>query len=164
MRLHLLALLCVVVGCGSPNPVDSPDPAPATPAADTIPFRKDGTLDFLRGADTLLTLDIEIADNDSSITRGMMQRESFPPMSAMLFVFANEEPRGFWMANTPLPLDIMFAAANGEIVHIAKYTKPLSPQTIESAGLPAQFVVEVPAGFSDQYGIIETDRIAWERE
>ncbi|MEM1095081.1 MAG: DUF192 domain-containing protein [Bacteroidota bacterium] len=162
MRVFTLTLLMCCVGCAAP---DAPAPADPPPAAEeTIPFRKDGTLDFLRGDDTLLTVDIEIADNDSSITRGMMQRDSFPDMSAMLFVFPNEEPRGFWMANTPLPLDILFTAADGEIVHIAKYTKPLSPQTIESGGLPAQYVVELPAGFSDQHGLIETDRIEWRRD
>jgi uncharacterized membrane protein (UPF0127 family) len=80
----------------------------------------------------------------------------------MLFIFPRDELRGFWMANTPIALDIAFANADSEIVHIAKYTRPLSPGQVFSEH-PARFVLEVPAGFSDAEGIIETDRLSWRR-
>jgi len=66
------------------------------------------------------------------------------------------------MANTPLSLDIIFVNGDSQIVSIAKYTRPYSTETISSQ-YPARFVVEVPAGFTDTYGILEGDRIRWRR-
>ena len=80
----------------------------------------------------------------------------------MLFIFNREEVQSFWMAHTPLSLDIMYVNADSQIVDIAKYTRPFSPSSITSEA-PARFVVEVPAGFSDTHGITETDRVSWRR-
>ncbi len=128
-----------------------------------IPFRKDGTLTFIRAdGRPIVTIDIEIAETDSARQRGLMQRPSLPPRSGMLFLFDREEPQSFWMANTPLSLDIIFVDADSQIVDIHKYARPFSTDVIASAA-PAKFVVEVPAGFTDQYGILEGDRIRWRR-
>jgi uncharacterized protein len=96
---------------------------------------------------TVTDIAIEIADTDEARTRGLMQRESLPTRSGMLFIFDDEAPRSFWMANTPLALDIMFVSADSQIVTIQKYTRPFSPQSVASTA-PARFVVEVPAGYS----------------
>lgn len=127
-----------------------------------IPFRTDGTLDILRNDQPYLKLSIEIADTDSARVRGMMQRSSFPEMSGMLFIFPNEEPRSFWMANTPLALDIIFVDSDSQIVDIHRYTRPLSPENVVSQK-PARFVLEVPAGFADRFGVVESDRLRWSR-
>ncbi len=126
-------------------------------------FVREGTLAFVRGADTLATIAIEIADTDSARTRGLMERTSLPEMSGMLFVFERAEPQSFWMSNTPLSLDILFVGADSQIVRVAKYTTPYSTEMIRSEA-PAQFVVEVPAGFADRYGIVVGGQIIWERE
>ena len=110
----------------------------------------------------LADLEIEIADDDSSRTRGMMQRTDLPGDRGMLFIFPDEEDRGFWMANTPLSLDLIFIDADSTIVSIAKYMRPLSPQDVPSNG-PARFVLEVIAGNADTIGIVEGDRVTWER-
>ncbi|MBT8399937.1 MAG: DUF192 domain-containing protein [Rhodothermia bacterium] len=127
-----------------------------------IPFRADGQLEILRSNDSYLELDIEIADSDSARVRGMMQRTGFPPKSGMLFIFPFEEIQSFWMANTPVALDIIFADADSTIVSISKYTRPLSQDNVVS-DQPARFVLEVPAGFVDSHGIVESDRLSWRR-
>lgn len=154
--LLLLSALALMAGCG-----DQPADAPPTDDV-TIPFEKEGTLAFMRGGDTLAVIAVEIAATDSARARGLMERESLPEKSGMLFLFDQEAPQSFWMANTPLSLDIIFANADSVIVHVAKYTTPFSTEQVRS-GAPAQFVVEVPAGFADQYGIVEGDRITWTR-
>ncbi len=150
----LLFLLAACGGGGSQEP-------PKEESLPEIPFRKDGTLTFLRDGAPLVTIDIEIADDDSSRTRGLMQRSRLPERSGMLFIFDRAAPQSFWMANTQLPLDILFVDADSQIVSITKYTKPLSPESVTSGGAAAQFVIEVEAGFTDTYGIIETDRVRW---
>jgi uncharacterized protein len=133
----------------------------ALPPDETIPFRQDGTLTFLQSGNEVITISIEIADNDSAQARGLMQRTSLPDSSGMLFIFDREEERNFWMANTPLSLDIFFVNADSEIVSIAKYTTPFSSRSIPS-GQPAQYVIETEAGFADRYGIVESGQVSWQ--
>ena len=157
----LLSLALILAACenDAPPPTTSgDDKAPA----ETIPFRKDGTLDLVRGGERYLMLDVEIADDDSSRTRGLMQRTSLPENSGMLFLFEFEYDIGFWMGNTLMSLDLIFINADSQIVDIHKYAAPLSPETI-STDTPAQYVLEVPAGFVDSHGITEGDRVRWRR-
>jgi uncharacterized membrane protein (UPF0127 family) len=149
-----VALLCAACESGRQE-------QPAAEQEVVIPFTEEGTLTFKRAdGSEITTIRIEIADDDSTRTRGLMQRKSLPSDGGMLFIFPNETVRSFWMANTPLSLDMMFASRSGEIVDIAKYTKPQSPQNVTSSA-PATYVVEVQAGFSDTWGISETDVIEW---
>ncbi len=152
----LLSLMMFLAACQD----DAPPPPDAEPPEELIPFRIDGALEFLREGELLLRIDLEIAATDSAKMRGMMQRTSFPDRSGMLFLFDREEPQQFWMGNTPLALDLIFIDADSQIVDFAKYAQPFSAESIPSA-VPAQYVLEVPAGFSDTHGLIETDRVSW---
>ncbi len=155
--LAVLALSLVsVAGCRDEAPAESP----ARPA---IPFRLDGSLRFVRADGTPITgISIEIAERDSTIRRGLMERDSIPAQVGMLFVMPRAEPQTFWMANTPRSLDIIFVGADSAIVSVAKYTTPYSSEGIPS-GAPAKYVVETAAGFTDRHGIAAGDRIRWSR-
>ena len=161
-----LLLLCGVLlgglfACGRSG--DSPSAEAEADTTETIPFTTEGRLAFIQDGDSTATIDIEIAETDSARERGMMQREGFPnDRSGMLFLFPKEQPRSFWMSNTPVALDIIFVNADSQIVSIAKYTTPFSSEHYRS-GDPAQFVVEVPAGFADSHGILEGNSIRWRR-
>ena len=164
-RLLPLLLAVVLAGCQNNS---SPSPSPSAPEDEaagieaSVPFRKDGTLSFQRAEETYLTIDIEIADTDSAIVRGLMQRTSLPDKSGMLFLMPGEEPQQFWMSNTQISLDILFANSNKEIVNIKKYTVPLSQESVESE-FPALYVIEVEGGFTDTHGILEGDTFDWVR-
>ena len=158
--LLVAALLVAPLGCQTDDSASSASDPPSPP---TIPFDKEGQLVFIQNGDSLVTIDLEIAETDSARQRGMMQREGFPnETSGMLFPFDAEEERSFWMANTPVALDLFFLNADSQIVHIARYARPNSPDPIPSEE-PAQYVLETPAGFADSYGVLEGDRIRWER-
>jgi len=127
-----------------------------------IPFTIEGRLFFERDDGSPITdVGIEIADDDSTRTRGLMQRATIPDSVGMLFIFDRQETQSFWMANTPHALDIIFVNADSQIVDIAKYTRPFSPLSITSHA-PSLYVVEVKAGFTDTWGITETDRVRWD--
>ncbi len=158
MKYSTFLVLLVLLTASCQNSSETSPPV-ATPE---IPFRVDGTLDILRMGEPMLSLNIEIADTDSLRERGMMQRTSFPPESGMLFMFDTQEPRQFWMGNTPLSLDLLFISTDSVVVNIAKRAKPYSDEPIVS-GQPAQFVLEVPGGFTDTRGIVEGDQIRWVR-
>lgn len=160
---RLIAILLVAASlsaCGSP-PADKPTRTDDDQVS--IPFRKDGTLTISRDDEVYLTLDIEIADTDSSRNRGLMQRDGLPEDSGMWFIFDQESEQGFWMANTRLALDLIFVRSDGTVQSIAKYIQPMRTETISSNGL-SQYVLEVEAGYSDSKGILEGDLIAFERD
>lgn len=100
------------------------------------------------------TIDVVIADDDDSRSEGLMNVHELPADAGMLFMFENEQPRSFWMANTPLSLDIMFVNSDFEIVRIHRNTTPYSHDQIRSE-LPAKYVVEVNAGYSVRHDITE---------
>ena len=89
---------------------------------------------------------VELARSPAQLARGLMYRHSLPPNAGMLFVFADAQPRAFWMRHTPLPLDMIFIGANHTVVHIVEQTVPQSSRTYASA-VPAQYVLEVNAGW-----------------
>ena len=151
-RSFLIAL-ALLAGCRSETP--APAEAPAS-----LPFRIDGQLSFLRGERVLKTIDIEIAATDSTRARGLMERAVIPPDTGMLFVFDAAAPQSFYMASTPKSLDIQFYGPDSTLLNIAEDTVPFSFDTLPSSG-PAQFVVEVPAGYSRRLGLVPGDRIRW---
>lgn len=127
-------------------------------------FKKQGELTFKRPDGTdIVKIDIEVADDELKTAQGLMFRTSMGEKQGMLFIFPDEEERGFWMKNTRISLDLVYVNAAGEIVSIAKNAVPYSEETIPS-GQPAKFVVEVVAGFTNKYGIEEGDFIAFDRE
>lgn len=91
---------------------------------------------------------VEIADTESERNRGLMYREKLGKNRGMLFVYPDEQPRSFWMKNTPLPLSIAFLSKNGEVLRIADLV-PFSQATVSSIR-PAMYALEVNRGrFSD---------------
>lgn len=154
--------LFLVVGLAACQQSSSPEPANPDPAEELIPFRKDGELTLIQDGREVITLDIEIADTDSSRNRGLMERPSLPDNSGMLFVFPQASMQGFYMANTPMSLDFFFIGEDSVVVNTVKYAPPLSLDTIASTG-PVIWVLEVPAGFIDTHGLVAGDRVSWRR-
>ena len=97
----------------------------------------------------------EIADNPAKQARGLMFRKELGENEGMIFIFGNDSVRSFWMMNTLIPLDLIFAAKNGSIVDIKENFAPgtLTPYRSE----PASYVLEVNAGFVKKHGIKEGD-------
>ncbi len=129
-----------------------------------ITFTKEGELSFFEVRDSIINpivkLDIEIADDEYQIQTGLMYRQSMQDDRGMLFIFPNEAPRSFYMKNTEFALDIIFINANNKIVSIQKNAQPLNESSLPSEG-PAQYVVEVNAGLSEQWNLKSGDSISF---
>jgi len=104
------------------------------------------------------TFTVEIADDPAERARGLMHRRELARDAGMLFVYDRPQETAFWMKNTPLPLDILFADEHGVIISIARRTTPFSTRDIPSGG-PVLGVLEINGGLSDELGVTEGDRL-----
>lgn len=127
-------------------------------------FTKEGELTFINSTGEMISqLDIEIADDDEQRMTGLMFRDKMEENQGMLFIFPYETQQSFWMKNTIIPLDMIFINSKLEIVKIHKNTTPYSEQSYSSIK-PAQYVIEVNAGYTSKYGIKEGDKIVFRRK
>ena len=100
---------------------------------------------------------IEIADNDSNRSAGLMFRRVMPDDRGMLFVFEQTRRVAFWMKNTPMPLDLVFIGEDGEVKAVMPGI-PFSEAPIAPPE-PVRFVLELKAGTAQKAGIAEGDRL-----
>ena len=105
---------------------------------------------------------VELAETPAQRARGLMFRRSLAPDAGMLFLFPERERPTMWMANTWLPLDMLFVAADGRIVHLFANAVPRSRLTISSPR-PARMVLELAGGTARRLGIAAGDRLSWRR-
>lgn len=101
---------------------------------------------------------IETAVTDESREIGLMYRDSMADDHGMIFVFPDEQPRAFWMKNTHIPLDIIYADSKGKVVSVSNM-KPFDLTSIESAG-PAKFAIELNPGIPASTGLKVGDVIS----
>ena len=104
------------------------------------------------------SVEVQISDDVMERSQGLMDVRELPENHGMLFIFDKEGPLSFWMANTPLPLDIMYVNEDSVIVSIYHSTIPFSEKGHPS-GAPAKYVVETNGGYAIKYGIEEGYRI-----
>lgn len=105
--------------------------------------------------------DLEVADEDWEEMRGLMFRREMVAGWGMVFVFADEAPRSFWMKNTLLPLDMVFVRADGVVDSVVAKAEPLTLTPRRSKG-PAKYVVELGAGVAAASGIEAGVRLAFD--
>jgi len=101
--------------------------------------------------------ELEVANTRETRERGLMHRESMPADHGMIFVFVDEQPRGFWMRSTRIPLDIIFMNGAGKVVSVHQM-KPYDEHTTESKG-PAKYAIELNQGEAEKAGVKEGDQL-----
>ena len=104
---------------------------------------------------------VEVPDDSEESMRGLMFRIHLPWNAGMLFPYSNEEPRTFWMKNTLIPLDMIFVDSSSKIVEIKENVPPCEQEECPTypSVEPAQYVLEVNAGFVQEKGVKVGDRL-----
>ena len=113
---------------------------------------------------------VDVVDTPQTRGRGLMFVEDMPRMTGMLFVYDREQPVSFWMKNTLIPLDMIFANGKGVVEKVHSNAVPEDTTAIPG-GNNIQYVLEINGGLADQLGIgagsemrhpsITGDNVAW---
>ena len=103
-----------------------------------------------------LTVELAYLPEDTSL--GLGYREGLAPGTGMLFLFEGPAPRTFWMRGMQFCIDIVWIE-NGVIQGAAESVCPEPVGTADAdltsyvSPVPVTYVLEVPAGWLDAYGL-----------
>lgn len=106
----------------------------------------------LRGDFGSARFSVEVADEPDERSQGLMNRESLPTSAGMLFVYERPQRATFWMRNTLIPLDMIFADETGTVTNVHENAVPLDETTIDG-GPGVQYVLEINGGLAGAMGI-----------
>lgn len=96
----------------------------------------------------------ELARTPAEQHRGLSGRTSLVEGEGMLFLYPHESTvLGFWMPDMLIALDIIWLNSKFEVVTIKENATPESYPEIFYPTAPAQYVLEVPSGWTAQQGV-----------
>ena len=101
------------------------------------------------------TYTLEITAKTLDRNKGLMYRDSMPDDYGMIFIFADEIGRSFWMRNTRIPLDILYLDSGGKVVSFHRMEAYVERGT-KSKG-PAKYAIELNTGQAAACGVKEGD-------
>jgi len=150
------ALLIAASGC-------SPQPAAKTPDASGLEELFDvDELVIVANDGSRHTFDIYLALDNKQQRRGLMFVRDLPELTGMLFVYEDAGVRSMWMKNTYIPLDIVFARADGTVSSVIHDSVPLSLDSLR-AEEPVNYVLELNAGVARRFKIGAGSQLIWPR-
>lgn len=151
--------------CLLPTPSSpAPDAQPASdcPAAPAPPPEMERLFLTFADAPGAPRVNVEHAQTNPERSHGLMYRTDLPQDEGMLFSWTNEAIRSFWMRNTCLPLDMLFINADNVIVGILEQV-PVLNDASRSVRCPAQYVLEMNAGWSRRNGVVAGQHVLIDR-
>lgn len=113
------------------------------------------------GNEPRATVNVELAQTNAQRERGLMYRSELAPDAGMLFVFKAPSHVSFWMHNTQIPLDMIFAGSDRRVIGIIANAEPYSDASLDVSG-NSQYVLEVNGGFCKRHGIRVGDRLEFD--
>ncbi len=111
----------------------------------TVSIRTDGSEATFR---------VEVADTPDMLYRGLMYRDHLDEDKGMLFILTEGQQRSFWMKDTTIPLDIIFADREGRILGVVTM-RPCKkdPCPVYPAPEASRFALEINSGLAEKHGI-----------
>jgi len=106
----------------------------------------------VRGAGGVARFSVEVADTGAERAQGLMNRPDMASAAGMLFVYEVPQRAGFWMKNTLIPLDMIFADPAGVVTRVHENAVPLD-RTLIDGGPGVKFVLEINGGLARPLGI-----------
>jgi len=106
------------------------------------------------------TVKAEAVRTPDKLYLGLSHRRELPEGRGMLFFLPAEEVQTFCMRGMRFPLDFIWIS-RGRVVGLICNVPPTFPGNLTSPE-PLRYVLEVPGGFVEQYGVQIGDRVQWE--
>ena len=141
--------------------------------APTLSFAEDVCSDDrldIKSGGTSVRFTVDVVDTPEGRAQGLMNVESMPRFTGMLFVYPREMPVAFWMRNTLIPLDMIFIDEDGVVQTIHENAIPLDETSIPS-NADVKYVLEINGGMSNmlklapeavvRHPAIDGENIAW---
>lgn len=127
------------------------------PPAATADVCRDDRVE-LRGDFGTARFRIVVADTPQARAQGLMHVPEMPRMAGMLFVYERPQAVSFWMENTLIPLDMIFADETGRVQRIHANAVPLDRTPIPG-GDGIQYVLEINGGLAARIGLSVGDEM-----
>ncbi|MEK7106793.1 MAG: DUF192 domain-containing protein [Patescibacteria group bacterium] len=86
-------------------------------------------------------------------SKGLGGRIGLARNEGMLFVFDSDGEYRFWMKDMLFPIDILWLSEGGGVVDIKGKISPATYPDVFTPKAPARYVLELPAGFSEEYSV-----------
>lgn len=131
----------------SSRTVSTPAPrefaAPAQSPTEQV-IKKPETPELVIGGSSIA---VEVADTPEERRQGLSGRSELPWGSGLFFVFEEAGSHGIWMPDMQFAIDVLWLDERMQVVHIVEEMMPESYPKVFESPVPAQYVLEVPAGF-----------------
>ncbi len=113
------------------------------------------------------SLNVEIASTPETRHKGLSGHAPLNDNEGMLFIFDAPAPQTFWMVDMLFPLDIVWIGIDKKVLGITRDAPAPTPGTasgklpLYSSPSPAQYVLEVNAGWAVKHGVKVGDEVTW---
>ena len=96
----------------------------------------------------------EVAETEDEQRRGLMGRTRLADGHGMLFLYPGTSDRSFWMRDTLIPLDLLYAEKG--VINAVHQLKPKDETAVAGIG---DLALEMPAGWCEAHGVGPGHRI-----
>lgn len=107
-----------------------------------------------------VVVNADVADTEVLREKGLSGRVSLPDGEGMWFVYPEASIYSYWMPDMHFPIDIIWFDGSFRAVYIQENATPESYPHIFTPDVPAQYVLEVPAGFVKKYGVSPGEEVS----
>jgi len=101
----------------------------------------------------------EVADTPAKEELGLSGRIELPFGKGMLFAPPTARVYGIWMKDMNFPLDIVWFDNDLKVMYIKENAAPESYPEAFVPSAPSRYVLELPAGFIQRYGVTLGDKV-----
>jgi len=108
------------------------------------------------------SISVDVSTTTAEIDQGLSGRPTLGTLDGMLFIFNSPSLYRFWMPDMYFPLDMIWIGSDMKVVDISKDVPPLpnvNNPIFYQPDSPAQYVLEVNAGFSNAHNIVPGDSV-----
>ena len=93
---------------------------------------------------------VEVAQTKQQRMKGLSYRTELAEGRGMFFIFDDDGKHAIWMKDMQFTIDIIWIDAKMKVIHIEQAVAPNTYPQSFAPPVPAQYVLEVPAGYTQR--------------